>query len=136
MRWAVLGVTALALAGCTGAEEGVDLGGGGRLAFQQDCAACHGPDGRGGGPLAAELSVAPPNLTQLSARNGGVFPRDEVLSVIDGYRGSGSHQRVMPEFGAGDLGPLVTTEGPDGLGTPIPLRLLELALYLERIQEP
>ena len=42
----------------------------------------------------------------------------------------------MPEFGAGDMGPMVTMPGPEGQGTPVPLGLLELGRYIESIQRP
>ncbi|KAA9009899.1 c-type cytochrome [Histidinibacterium aquaticum] len=124
----------LALAACA-PEQGVDLEREGALAFAENCAACHGADARGGGPLAEGLPVAPPDLTTLSARNGGTFPRDYVMSVIDGYRRGAHFSDAMPEFGAGDLGPTIMTEGPDGMGTPVPERLLALADYLEGLQQ-
>lgn len=127
---------ALALAGCAMEDAGVDLDRGGALMFRQDCAACHGIDGRGGGSFGQELLTEPPDLTRIAARNAGVFPLDEVMTVIDGYHRGERFSAAMPEFGAGDMGPMVTVPGPEGLGTPVPLRLLELARYLESIQRP
>ena len=103
--------------------------------FQADCAACHGVDGRGAGDFGRELFQIPPDLTTLARDNGGTFPRDYVIGVIDGYDRGDHFSRAMPEFGAGDMGPTVIVEGEDGLGTPIPARLLALAAYLESIQE-
>jgi mono/diheme cytochrome c family protein len=128
-------VVALALAGCA-AEEGVDLDSAGAVRFQQDCAACHGSDGRGGGSFGNDLITAPPDLTRIAARNGGVFDLDAVMTVIDGYHRGDRFSGAMPEFGAGDMGPMVTLPGPDGQGTPVPLRLLELGRYLETLQRP
>lgn len=105
----------------------------GAMAFAEDCAACHGPDARGNGPAAAGLPVTPPDLTTLTARNGGTYPRDYVLSTIDGYVRGEHVSGVMPEFGAGDMGPMVMVED-DGLATPIPARLLALSMYLESLQ--
>jgi mono/diheme cytochrome c family protein len=118
----------LALAAC-GAEAPID----GPTAYLNNCASCHGGDGRGNGPAARGLDVAPADLTQIAARNGGVFPRDAVMSKIDGYQIGAHPQRVMPEFGAGDLGETVIVEN-DGLGMPVPLKLLLLTDYLESIQ--
>ena len=42
--------------------------------FMTYCAVCHGRDGKGGGPMAKSLKVAPPDLTRVAARNGGKFP--------------------------------------------------------------
>ncbi len=107
----------------------------GRAAFESDCAACHGDDARGAGEFGADLLVTPPDLTVLAQNNGGVFPRDYVMSTIDGYARGAHFSAAMPEFGAGDMGPTIIVEGPDGIGTPIPARLLALADYLETIQQ-
>lgn len=125
----------LALAGCVdsgGEAEAVS----GAVAFRDTCAACHGTDARGGGPLASGLSRPPPDLTGLSARNGGIFPRNSVMSTIDGYARGSHFAPDMPEFGAGDMGALVIVENPDGSNTPTPALLLALADYLESVQEP
>lgn len=106
----------------------------GKAAYQKDCAACHGTDGRGAGDFGVELFTIPPDLTTLSAQNGGDFPRDYVMSVIDGYDRSHAFSAAMPEFGVLDLGPTVIVE-EDGVGTPVPATLLALANYLETIQE-
>lgn len=119
------------------ATQGVaqDVERGARL-FQDSCAVCHGVDGMGDGPMAELLVIAPPDLTRIAARNGGVFDLDAVMTVIDGYHRGERFSAAMPEFGAGDMGPMVTVPGPDGLGTPVPLRLLELGRYVESIQRP
>jgi mono/diheme cytochrome c family protein len=120
----------LPLAACVAEPEPVD----GRRAFLEDCAACHGPEARGDGGLGATLDRRPPDLTGLSRRNGGVFPRDYVMSTIDGFARGGHFSAAMPEFGLGDMGPMVIVEGGDGNGIPVPARLLALADYLESVQ--
>lgn len=52
--------------------------------FQYHCAACHGADGRGHGPASATLKHTPPDLTLISQRNGGTFPRQRVREIIEG----------------------------------------------------
>src|SRR5436190_24402032 len=52
--------------------------------FRDNCAACHGPDGKGHGPAAGALRHAPPDLTLIAQRNGGTFPADKVKAVIAG----------------------------------------------------
>ena len=126
MRYFII-LAALGLAACV--EEPVD----GRTAFQADCAGCHGADARGNGPAAGGLAIAPPDLTQIAARNGGTFPRDRVMSTIDGLNRGVHFSAAMPEFGAGDMGETIMTE-EDGLGMPVPARLLALTDYLESIQ--
>ncbi|SMY08506.1 c-type cytochrome [Flavimaricola marinus] len=117
------------LAGCV-AEPDVS----GQQLFTDNCAACHGITGIGDGVAAPALSVTPPDLTGLTARNSGVFPRDYVMSTIDGYSRGTHFAPDMPAFGEGDLGDVVIVENPDGTGTPIPLDLIALADYLESIQ--
>lgn len=117
----LLGV--LALGACV--EETVD----GRQAFMEDCAACHGSDGRGAGEFGEMLIKQPPDLTTLAARNGGTFPTDYVMSTIDGFHRDGSFSAAMPEFGAGDMGDTIMVGS-----TPVPARLWALANYLQSIQ--
>jgi mono/diheme cytochrome c family protein len=52
--------------------------------FRSYCASCHGAEGRGDGPLAANLRVAPADLTRIARRNHGKFDADKVRRVIDG----------------------------------------------------
>ena len=56
------------------------------------------------------------------------------MSTIDGLDRGAHFSAAMPEFGAGDLGETVIVEN-DGLGTPVPMTLLVLTDYLERIQQ-
>ncbi|WP_322891417.1 MULTISPECIES: cytochrome c [unclassified Yoonia] len=127
MQKLILGAV-LVLAACVD-EQPID----GRTAYLDNCAACHGADGTGNGPMARDLGVIPPDLTQISARNGGTFPRDAVMSTIDGYEAGQHLSGAMPEFGAGDMGDTVIVEN-DGLGTPVPWKLLVLTDYLETLQ--
>ncbi len=126
MRYLVI-LAALGLAACV--EEQID----GPSAYLENCASCHGADGTGGGPAARGLAVAPPDLTMIAARNGGVFPTNQVMSTIDGLDRGAHFSAAMPEFGAGDLGETVIIE-EDGLGMPVPIKLLVLTQYLESIQ--
>ncbi len=136
---AVLVPAALLLGACVPDGDSARTGGeivlpDGALAFATDCAACHGPAARGDGPLAATLSQHPPDLTQLSARAGGSFPRDYVYATIDGFDRGAHFAPDMPAFGGGDLGPTIIVEGADGAATPVPARLLALADYLQTLQ--
>ena len=124
----------LALTACIEAPASEATIEAGALAFQADCASCHGVDAKGAGSFGEALIHQPPDLTHLARDNGGVFPRDYVLSTIDGFDRGAHFSAAMPEFGAGDMGPTVIVE-EDGLGTPIPARLLGLALWLESVQE-
>jgi mono/diheme cytochrome c family protein len=69
-------------------------------AFGRYCASCHGEDGRGGGPQAADLGRPVPDLTRLTLRNGGTFPRERVARLIDGRDEVSAHgSRKMPVWG-------------------------------------
>jgi mono/diheme cytochrome c family protein len=50
--------------------------------FQNYCAACHGLEGRGNGPVAKVLKREVPDLTRLSLRNNGAFPGIHVRTII------------------------------------------------------
>jgi cytochrome c len=72
---------------------------GARLYFNH-CAACHGDDGEGTGPVAASMRVTVPNLRSLAQRNGGMFPVDTVRAYVDGRDMPAAHgDRLMPIWG-------------------------------------
>lgn len=97
------------------------------------CAPCHGPTGVGNGPAAADLAIKPADLTGLAARNGGTFPLARVMSKIWGYS-DGVVPSMMPEFGPLLDSPKVLVDVGDGIQTPTPERLIDLADYLASIQ--
>lgn len=68
--------------------------------FARYCASCHGPSGRGDGPVAATLRKHVPDLTRISARWGDRFPAQEIREIIDGRSPVLAHgTRVMPVWG-------------------------------------
>lgn len=105
--------------------------------FAMLCAPCHGATGVGDGPDAAGLAKAPANLTLLSSENGGGFPMARVMGNIWGYTevtGQAEPGRRMPDFGGLLDSELVLFDSGDGISTPTPSRLVELAIYLKSIQ--
>lgn len=131
LRWSLVVPMVAGLVACTqnempGPEEGAVL-------FAENCAACHGYRGEGGGALVGGQKA--PDLTMISARNGGEFPRARVLSQIDGYGRGKVSADVMPQFGALLEGETVPVEIDGGL-TPTPRPLAALLEYLESIQTP
>ena len=73
------------------AQKQVDFG---EREYMNSCAACHGTDGKGTGPLAGMIDTRVRDLTGLAKANNGVFPLSEVYETIDGR---GSHgPRDMP----------------------------------------
>ena len=73
----------------------------GAEAYGENCASCHGMDGRGVMMSAQDkMESAPPDISLLSANNGGKFPREYVLYVMDGRVEILSHgSREMPLWG-------------------------------------
>lgn len=107
----------------------------GAAIFQTHCATCHGAEGMGDGPLGAMLTVPPPDLTGLSARNGGVFPLERVLSRIDGTMEVMAHGGPMPLFGLILDGPSEVVAAPDGSDIAAPEALVDIASWLQEIQQ-
>ena len=130
-----LGVVALfGLAACLpgqGREEQTS----GPADYAEYCASCHGAGGKGDGEVAEGLAKKPADLTRLSAKNGGTFPTTRVMAQIWGYTGGKDGDRVMPKFSALLDGALVPYDGGDGIMTPTPVRLVELAEYLKVLQD-
>jgi mono/diheme cytochrome c family protein len=104
MRRVLLG-TALTLALAGGSARAAEDDTGARL-YMNHCAACHGADGEGGGPVAATMNVGVPNLRTLAQRNAGVFPVDAVTAYVDGRELKAAHgDRQMPIWGDVFRGP-------------------------------
>ena len=59
--------------------------------FLNNCAACHGRDAKGGGPVASALSTKPYDLTMISKKYNGTFPEGLVYKVIVGHEIINSH---------------------------------------------
>ncbi|NEX47707.1 c-type cytochrome [Pseudotabrizicola algicola] len=101
--------------------------------FADFCAGCHGVSGKGDGEMAAGLARRPADLTLLARRNGGTFPTTQVMAKIWGYTG-GRGAGVMPNFGPLLDGDLVPYDGGDGILTPTPVRLVQIAEHLKTLQ--
>ena len=103
----------------------------GSVSFDLYCAACHGREGTGNGPASLGLRTSPADLTMLARRNRGVFPRERVLSFIEGS------QRAEPIHGTPDMpvwGP--TLRALDGSTSRANVRLQNLVAFIESIQAP
>jgi mono/diheme cytochrome c family protein len=86
--------------------------------FRNSCAACHGAEGKGDGPMAVLLTVKPPDLTVLAEKNQGNFPFSQVMRIIDGRAAVGAHgPREMPIWGDGTcwIFPPLTCKNPTAL---------------------
>lgn len=101
----------------------------GAYLYRVFCASCHGEHGEGDGPVADTLRRPPADLTRVSARAGGVFPRNQVIAIIDGRKpvpGHGSTE--MPVWG--DV--LRVTQGSDD--AIIAKRIAALVTHIESVQ--
>lgn len=105
----------------------------GRTLYRQNCATCHGQAGQGDGPQAAQLAIAPADLTGLAARNAGTFPTEQVIATVYGYRGK-DLAGLMPAFGEVLSGPVVPWTSPEGEVLETPKALLDLVDYLKTLQ--
>jgi mono/diheme cytochrome c family protein len=121
------------LAACGQLAAPVPDEGRGAALFDASCSVCHGSSGRGDGELASDLAAPPPDLTGLAARNGGDFPWEAAVAQVHGY--PGRHESgLMPEFGSYLTGPETRWTAPDGSRIVAPLPILDIVLYLNRIQ--
>lgn len=110
---------------------------GGRELFVQHCAACHGTNAEGTGPLTSQIKGIPPNLTELAKRNGGVFPFWHIYRVIDGREYIMKHgPREMPAWGNWFQIPADEIQGPTDWRDQVRGRIWQLLTYLESIQKP
>jgi mono/diheme cytochrome c family protein len=82
--------------GGTQAPESGVYGVSGAYAFRTHCASCHGTDGKGDGPLAENLRFHPPDLSLIAKRNGGGFPAEKILRIVDG-------RKPLPGHGGPDM---------------------------------
>ena len=108
----------------------------GRGDFMNYCVACHGVGAKGDGTGAEFLTINAADLTQMAARNGGIFPRQRAIEVIDGQAQVAIHgERDMPIWGDW----FKFEASPDGAGDKtekiVRERIDALVGYLDSIQQ-
>lgn len=108
------------------AAHGAQADGGGL--YRAHCASCHGVEGRGNGPVGPMMRKQPPDLTQLTRRNGGLFPEARIRRIVDGREVESHGTREMPVWGD------VFKTMADGVAD-IPTRILAIVRYLESLQQ-
>ncbi|MEQ8291572.1 MAG: cytochrome c [Roseovarius sp.] len=126
----------LAAAACTPQDSPSVSRDTGRTLFAENCASCHGPAAKGNGPLAAGLKTSPADLTRIAARRNGVWPRLEVMAIVDGYTKRTNPRDDMPVIPALTGGPLVDFDTGNGTTRQVPARLVAVVTYLESLQSP
>ena len=78
--------------------QGAQLG---QIEYNNSCAQCHGPGGKGDGVMAGFLNSTAPDLTLLQKDNGGVFPVSSLYGIIEGSDVAGVHgTSEMPAWGS------------------------------------
>jgi len=126
-----LAVGAAALPSAAAAEETSESPG--RAAFVQYCASCHGADAKGDGPMAAELTTPPADLTRLAQKYGTPLPEPKLVAFIDGRQMVRAHgSTAMPVWGR-----RLIENVPPGAGTEVYKRgTIQLILdYLATVQQ-
>lgn len=102
----------------------------GKALFMLHCSPCHGEDARGNGSVSHYLSAKVPDLTLIKNKNNGVYPLDEVISVIDGRRIVRAHgEREMPVWG--EIFKREQKQYPDGTGL---MKAKIIAEYIATLQ--
>lgn len=131
-------IVTLGLAGLTAVPASAQEIAIGRDSFGRSCAACHGPDGAGDGPVGALLAQPPANLRKLAERNNGAFPFSQVYQSIDGRRNITAHgQSDMPIWGdifAVEALPKTVHPGVSA-DEIVQGRILALVYYIQSIQD-
>ena len=97
--------------------------------YRAYCAVCHGMTGKGNGPAAEALKVAPSDLTMLAKKNGGRYPSDHVRSAIQGDLRLAAHgSKEMPVWGE------LFWRMSQGHSSEVQLRVSNLNQYIESLQ--
>jgi mono/diheme cytochrome c family protein len=104
----------------------------GKHDFEHLCASCHGADGTGKGRMLTEAN--PPDLTELSLRNGGKFPFAHVYMIVDGREMAESHKRFAMPFWGEYLRQQQGRESTPATDAAVKQRILDIVRYLETIQ--
>ncbi len=102
----------------------------GQKLFRLHCAACHGAEARGDGPMGEVLARAPSDLSLLAQANAGQFPRARIIATIDGRDRLPAHGGPMPVYGWFFDAP--GRDGNDQKTTPS--EIMEIVNWLETIQ--
>jgi mono/diheme cytochrome c family protein len=107
----------------------------GKQDFDENCASCHGKDGKGhGAALYVIPEIKPSDLTKLTKNNGGVFPAERVYQSIDGRAGIPAHSRIdMPFWGTTLQQP--GKEFSPGSEAKVKVRISNMVSYIKSLQE-
>jgi mono/diheme cytochrome c family protein len=107
----------------------------GKTIYRVYCASCHGAEAAGDGKLAEYLTVKPSDLTALAVKNGGEFPAERLIGVIDGREAVRGHAGEMPVWGdAFQKADALENEPPEVREREVQRKIEALVAYLRSIQ--
>lgn len=133
-----VGIASTVFALCSGAVMAQTVSDPGKTEFVNNCAACHGVDGKGNGPLGNLLQRSPPDLTLLAKNNQGVLPMNRLYAVMAGDGVPSHGTRDMPIWGQEYLveesQKLREARGAFDAPAVVRARILTLLEYVARIQ--
>ena len=107
----------------------------GRGHYLEHCAACHGLDIDGKGPMAGVMIIKPKDLTVLQAENGDVFPLERVIKRIDGRDPLVAHGSPMPVYGHFFEGGAAAMKTQSGQPIMTSRAIADLVAYLQEAQQ-
>jgi hypothetical protein len=99
--------------------------------YKQNCAVCHGNDGKGNGapPSSSPFTESPPDLTTLAQRHKGEFPEAYVADVLrNGVKMPDHGPAEMPVWG------IIFKSMAKSDETQVKVRITNLTNYLKSIQ--
>lgn len=135
----LMGLAALSLAGfvfAARAQDEEDIDDRGLTEYEIACMPCHGVNGKGDGAEASKLSKPPADLSSLQAANGGVFPQQRVLDMIDGRTDVKAHgPREMPVWGRRYRVPIDSQDTAKEADKRARALIGDLVEYLKTLQE-
>jgi mono/diheme cytochrome c family protein len=105
--------------------------------YRNNCLVCHGPTGKGDGEAVTVLpALKPGDLTQLTKKNHGVFPAQEIYQAIDGRDNIAAHELGpgrMPTWGVNwQLGAGLPNRASEANTRK---RILDLVSFIKTLQE-
>jgi mono/diheme cytochrome c family protein len=136
-KYVFLSISAIMLGTCSMATADEASISAGKADFMTYCAACHGVTGRGDGTVAEFLTIEAADLTKLTKKNNGMFPRERAIKVIDGREQVMVHgARDMPVWGDWFKFEANASKAGKGAGEAIiRKRINALVDYVQSIQE-
>lgn len=97
--------------------------------YKTYCASCHGIHGKGDGPAAEALKMAPADLATLKQKNDGKFPSARISQILEGSEVVAHGSSDMPVWG-----PIFRSLDQSN-GALAKLRIANVIKYLESMQQ-